>query len=129
MLPLQRRRAWLAGSTLLVLLVVVASLAPSGTVPMPPVSGFDKVEHFVAYAVLAAWFAGLYPRASYPWIALGLATLGFVIEVLQQYMGLGREGDPRDMLADLAGIAVGLWLGGAVAGDWALRVESWLARR
>jgi hypothetical protein len=44
-------------------------------------------------------------------------------------MGLGRQGDPRDMLADLAGIAVGLWLGGAVAGDWALRVESWLARR
>jgi VanZ family protein len=129
MLPLQRRRAWLAASTLLVLLVVVASLAPSGTVPMPPVSGFDKVEHFVAYAVLAAWFAGLYPRGSYPWIALGLATLGFVIEVLQQYMGLGREGDPRDMLADLAGIAVGLWLGGAAADDWALRVESWLARR
>ncbi len=129
MLPLLRRRAWLAASTLLVLLVVVASLTPSETLPMPPVSGFDKVEHFVAYAVLAAWFAGLYPRASHPWIALGLATLGFVIEVLQQYMGLGRQGDPRDMLANLAGIAVGLWLGGTVAGDWALRVESWLARR
>jgi VanZ family protein len=129
MLPLLRRKAWLAASTVLVLLVVAASLAPSGAVPMPPVSGFDKVEHFVAYAVLAAWFAGLYPRTCYPRIALGLALLGFVIEVLQQFMGLGREGDPRDMLADLAGIAAGLWFGAVAAGGWALRLESWLARR
>ena len=129
MLPLLRRKAWVAASALLVTVVVVASLTPSGTMPTPPVLGFDKVEHFVAYAVLAAWFAGLYPRSRYVRIAIWLSLLGLLIEVLQQAMGLGREGDPFDLIADLAGIAAGLWLGATVAGGWALRVESWLARR
>ncbi len=129
MLPLLRRKAWVAASVLLVAIVVVASLTPSGAMPMPPVFGFDKVEHFVAYAVLAAWFAGLYPRSSYLRIAIWLALLGLAIEVLQQAMGLGREGDPFDLLADIAGIGAGLWLGAAVGGGWALRVESWLGRR
>jgi VanZ family protein len=129
MLPLLRRKAWVMSSALLVSTVVVASLLPSGTMPTPPISAFDKVEHFVAYAVLAAWFAGLYPRSRYLRIALLLGLLGLVIEVLQQVMGLGREGDVRDLMADLAGIAAGLWFGAAVVGGWALRVESWLARR
>lgn len=128
MLPLLHARAWLVASALLVASVVVASLMPLGKLPGPG-GGVDKVEHFVAYTVLAAWFAGLYERARYPRIALGLALLGVAIEVLQQLMGLGREGDPRDVMANVAGIATGLWLGTAVAGGWALRFESWLARR
>jgi VanZ family protein len=129
MLPLLRRKAWAAASVLLVAVVVVASLMPSGSVPTPPVLGFDKIEHFVAYAVLAAWFTGLYPRSRYLLIAILLALLGLAIEVLQQAMGLGREADPFDLMADLAGIGAGLWLGATVAGGWALRVESWLASR
>jgi hypothetical protein len=129
MLPLLRRKAWVAASAMLVAIVVVASLTPSGTMPTPPILGFDKVEHFVAFAVLAWWFAGLYPRSSYLRIAIWLTLLGLLIEVLQQAMGLGREGDPFDLLADIAGIGAGLWLGTTVAGGWALRVESWLARR
>jgi len=129
MLPLLRRKAWVAASALLVAVVVVASLTPSGTMPSPPILGFDKVEHFVAYAVLAAWFAGLYPRSSYLRIAIWLTLLGLANEILQQAMGLGREGDPFDLMADIAGIGVGLLLAGTFTGGWALRVESWLARR
>jgi VanZ family protein len=129
MLPLLRRTAWRSASVLLVATVVVASLAPSGAVPVPPVRGLDKLEHFLAYAVLATWFAGLYPRSRYLRIGLGLGLLGLAIELLQQVMGLGREGDPVDLLADFAGIVVGLWLGASVAGGWAPRLESWLDRK
>lgn len=129
MLPLLHPRAWQAASVLLVALVVVACLVPSGTLAVAQPVGIDKVEHFFAYAVLATWFGGLYPRTRYPLIAAGLALLGLGIEVMQQLMGLGREADPLDMMANLAGLATGLALGVAVAGGWAPRLESWLARR
>jgi len=129
MLPLLRRRAWVVASALLVTMVVVASLVPSGSMPVPPVRGFDKVEHFVAYALLAAWFAGIYPRSRYLRIAIWLTALGAAIEILQQAMGLGREGDPFDLMADIAGIGAGLLLAATATGGWALRLESWLARR
>jgi VanZ family protein len=128
-LPLLHPRAWRVASALLVASVVVACLVPSGTLEVPQRIGIDKVQHFVAYATLATWFGGLYPRSRYPLIAACLALLGLVIELLQQLMGLGREADSRDMMANLAGIFAGLALGVAVAGGWAPRLESWLARR
>ncbi len=129
MLPLAHPGAWRAASAALLVAVLIACLVPVGPVLGPHGGNLDKVGHFVAYVVLASWFAGLYPRPRYGLIAIGLALLGLAIEVLQQLMGLGREGDPLDMLANLAGIGVGFALGLWFAGGWGLRVEAWLVRR
>jgi VanZ family protein len=126
MLPLAHARAWLAASGLMVLVVIVASLTP-GT-QGPDMGQLDKLGHFLAYAALAAWFGGLVARGRYWAVALYLALLGIGLEVLQEAVALNRTGDPRDVLANVAGIGAGLWLSWWRTGGWALRMEAWLKR-
>jgi len=126
-LPLAYTRLWIAASALIVAGLLYASLVPSS---LPPgASHLDKVGHVVAYAFLAAWFAGLATRAHYWKIAAGLTVLGLLVEGLQHAMGVGRQGDPLDVVANLVGIAAGMALAVRTAGGWALKVEAWLARR
>lgn len=90
--------------------VVVASLIPTRSLPQVTLS--DKVEHFIAYALLAALGAKAFPGR--PWLLAGaLAANGVGVEFLQQAMGLGRQGEVLDALANTLGIAAGLgvsWL-------------------
>ena len=58
----------------LTLVVVVASLVPSGELPHLVVS--DKVEHFTAYFGLAVWFGGLLLPRRYLLLGLGAAGPG-----------------------------------------------------
>lgn len=124
MIPLRHRPLWLAISATLVAVVVGASLAPG--VPLPPQGGFDKVEHFLAYSGLAVWFTGLYPRARYRQVVVGLLALGLGVEIAQGVMQLGRSAEVLDMVANAAGIGFGLALALVLTGGWARRVESWL---
>ena len=94
------------------LAVVVVSLLPIEELPSLDV--WDKLEHAVAYALLAllgavAW-AGR-ARAS-AMIAVSLVGLGIVLEFLQAFVP-GRTTDPADALANLVGTVAGL---GLVAG-------------
>jgi hypothetical protein len=127
MLPLAHAPAWIVASVLLVAAVVYASLVPSA--PVADVGNLDKAAHALAYAALATWFGGLFPRARYGRVGLALCGLGLGLEILQQAMGWGRSGDPYDMAANVAGIAAGLLLGLWFTGGWALRFEAWLGRR
>jgi hypothetical protein len=68
----------------------------------------DKLVHlliFVALAVAGRW-------AGVPWLALGigLAAYAGVTEVLQAVLPIDRDGDVRDLLADVTGVALGLFL-------------------
>jgi VanZ family protein len=120
MLPLRYPRVWLALGWLLVLSVAIASLVPASVLRAITVS--DKIEHAGSYFLLMIWFAGLYRRSSHPWIALGLLLLGIGLEVLQ----LGtttRTFDVRDMLADAAGILLGLVLSMWLLEGWCQRLE------
>lgn len=126
MLPLVHKRLWLAASTLLLVLVVYASLSPSPALSVP--GNLDKLEHFGAYLFLAVWFTALYPRAKYWRVAAGLLALGLALEVLQHVMALGRYGDPRDMAANASGVLLGCALAIAATGSWAARVDAWLTR-
>jgi len=83
----------------------------------------DKGEHIIGYAVLAVWFAGIYPRARYPAIGIALLVMGIVIEGLQGAMHLGRQADLRDVYANTIGIVTGLVLALAWLHGWAQRVE------
>jgi len=124
MLQLRRRRLWIALSTILLAAVLFVSLQPSFD-PATPAS-FDKVEHLSAYVLLALWFTGLVTRTRYWVVASGLLALGFVIEVLQWLMNVGRTAEALDMLANTLGVGVGIAIARLSTGRWAPRLESWL---
>jgi hypothetical protein len=97
-------RLWfLALGIALVLQLVVLywPTAPAG----PPVTGLDKLIHIAVFAApaLAALMAGL----SAPWVLGILAVQAPVSELVQHFALPHRSGDPLDMMADLAGLALG----------------------
>ena len=86
--------------------VAVLSLLPSAA--LPPTSIGDKAEHVIAYAVLGLLGAASSER-SVMRVILGLAIFGLAIEMLQTFPP-GRSPDPLDVVADLAGAALGCGL-------------------
>jgi hypothetical protein len=74
---------------------------------MPTYFGWDKGQHFAAYAVLTYWFGMSYGRV-WPW-AIFLLGWGLLMEVIQGVGGL-RTMDPFDMVANSLGVAGGLAL-------------------
>src|SRR5262245_22541472 len=123
LLALRHPRLWLVSGWFLIVGATVASLVPSDKLPtMGGIS--DKTEHIVGYAVLALWFAGIYPRSRYPAIGVGLLVMGIVIEGLQGAMHLGRQADLMDVYANTIGIVSGLVLALIWLGGWAQRVEA-----
>jgi VanZ family protein len=88
----------------------------------------DKASHLVGHGLLALYFSGLVVRRSWWKIFLFLLLFGAVIEFAQYSMHAGREGDPRDVVANSAGSLMGLavgWLGGARWPEFA----AWILRR
>ena len=103
------RRLWLAlfialCAATLVLALLPATRAPEGT-------GWDKLDHALAFAVLAV--AGVLAIGASPagtaGVLVGLAALGGGIEWLQGFVP-SRQGDLADFVADLAGAAAGTLL-------------------
>lgn len=125
-LPLRYPRLWLVGGWLLIGLAVLASLSP--TQELPHVAGSDKMHHFIAYFSMTLWFAGIYPRSQYVWIGIGMLALGAVIEGAQGAMGLGRQADLYDMIANSSGVVVALILASMGLGGWTQWVEKRLGR-
>ncbi len=87
--------------------VTVFSLIPA--VELPAFGWSDKVQHLVAYAVLAVlggigWAASAVARRR---MALGLVALGVVIEIAQGFVP-GRLPELLDGIANVAGVAAGV---------------------
>ena len=123
MLPLRYPRFWLSLGWLLVLGVIVGSLLPGPIIReiTPPIN--DKVEHFTAYFVLMAWFAGLYPRSKHVLVAVALVALGTALDILQGTATQTRSFELLDIAADAVGIVVALVLSAWLLEGWCLRVE------
>jgi VanZ family protein len=119
-------RVWYALGVVLTLIVVISSLVPARDLPHVRVS--DKVEHLVAYLALALWFGGLVRLRHFPWLALALLALGGSIEIAQGLMGLGREADWRDFLANACGTGIGMALSLAGLRHWVRWLEQWPRR-
>lgn len=103
------RRWW--WRLLALLLVVIAWLAFTPAPPDTLDTGWDKVNHALAFAALA-WVAELaaWPRRGHRWrIALGLLAWGVLIELVQGQLPT-RSAEWGDVLADGVGIAIGLLL-------------------
>jgi VanZ family protein len=127
LLSLRHPRLWLVSGWILVVAATIASIVPAHD--LPSLGGVsDKLEHSVGYAVLALWFAGIYPKSRYPMIGVALLIMGIVIEGLQGAMHVGRQADLRDVYANSLGIVCGLVLALAWLAGWAQRVESWAKR-
>ncbi|HYJ40721.1 MAG TPA: VanZ family protein [Steroidobacteraceae bacterium] len=101
------QRVWWTLGVVFVVLAMVVCLVPAPQVPSP-MEWNDKVSHLAGHGLLAVYFAGLVPRRSWWKIFLFLLVFGAVIEFAQYYTHLGREGDPRDVLANSAGAVLGL---------------------
>jgi len=100
---------WLGLWVAMIGAVVAGSLAPSESLPQPWFPGADKLQHLAGYAVLSAYAAMLFAsRRAQGAAALGLVLLGVVIEVAQSALTASRQADAVDLLANLAGIALGL---------------------
>jgi VanZ family protein len=127
LLPLRHPRFWLVLGWVFVAVATVASLVPVQRLPLPAGVN-DKFAHVAGYGLLTLWFTGIYPRSRYVMIAIGLFLMGVLIEWAQGSMHVGRQADVRDVVANCAGIGVGLMLASVWLGGWAQRVEGWARR-
>jgi VanZ family protein len=120
------RMEWTVGVVLLLAATVVC-LVPGHELP----SSFelnDKISHLVGHGALAAYFTGLVPRKRWWKILLLLVIFGAGIEVAQYYMHAGREGDPRDVVANGLGVCLGLLVGFLGVSRWP-QLVAWVFRR
>jgi hypothetical protein len=94
--PLRALAAWLFWAAALVALVMAL-------LPHPPqiVNASDKVQHMLAFGVLAALAAVAWPRRLLT-IGLGLFAFGGIIELLQMIPSLHRDAQAADWIADMA---------------------------
>ena len=73
----------------------------------------DKLVHIVIFALVAV--TGLCARLPLVWLVGLLVTQAVVSELVQHWFLPNRTGDPRDVAADLVGVAVGVLLGRKLA--------------
>ena len=105
--PFKRPWLWSGLWMLAIGAVVFASLVPAKDLPAVPVS--DKLEHFLAYAVLSAGAVQLFARRlSWGVVCVLLVLMGIGLEYLQAQMALGRMLDRNDALANTLGVLAGL---------------------
>lgn len=130
MLPLQYARYWRIASILMLIIVLVATMAPAAWFLGDKVGALewfvhaDKWLHGVTFLILALWFSGQYRAQSYWRVAVGLMAFGFLIELCQLMISY-RTADWIDIGANTAGIIAGLAVASAGLGGWCLRVEAW----
>ncbi len=92
----------------LLLCVTVLSLLPTDYLPPQIFSLWDKAQHALAFAALAALGLQAYPHRRWRVLA-GLLVFGGLIELAQAATGW-RYGEWADWLADAVGLALGLAL-------------------
>ncbi|MEO8017350.1 MAG: VanZ family protein [Pseudomonadota bacterium] len=111
------QRLWWALGLFLVAAAVVVCLVPGQDLPAA-FEWNDKFSHAGGHGLLALYFSGLVARRSWWKIFVFLLLLGISIEFAQYSMRYGRDGDPRDVMANAAGALLGLGLGRLGLSRW-----------
>jgi len=120
--PLRWPRFWLGLWWLAIAVTITVCLIPPPPLDLPPNS--DKVEHFLAYFVLAGAAVQIYrTRAALLWAAAGLVGLGIGIEFLQAALTDNRMADAMDALANSIGVLAGMALAFTPLRDLLLRLR------
>ena len=96
------RRIYRAGLYTCVIAVAVLAFAP---LDAPPLPSHDKINHLLAFAVLAWLAEGAYPGKQRAWARLGwLLAYGLLIEVIQHHLPY-RQFSWVDFAADVLGVS------------------------
>lgn len=120
--PLRRPWFWASLWALAVASVVAVCLMPPPPLALPP--GSDKIEHFLAYSVLAGSAVQVYRRGRPLLLAtMGLVATGVLVEVLQGALTATRMADPADALANTVGVLAGAALAWTPAANVLLRLR------
>lgn len=121
MRELRWHRLWFALGIGLAGVILVGSLVPDPGryLPMPL---WDKLQHAIAYAALAAWFGCVVRPERFGRLGLCLIAFGVLIEILQGFTGY-RQFDLVDMIADILGVAAGLAATATPLGEALTRFE------
>jgi VanZ family protein len=100
---------WRAAFVAAVVLQLYGVYAPREAGPQVGIPQIDKVAHCFLFAAVA--FTGLKVGLPARWLLGALVANAVVSELVQHWVLPQRDGDPLDALADLAGVALGAWLG------------------
>ena len=126
----RRPALWCALGAAMVLAVVGATLLPAHDLPPTPFSGFDKIEHFSAYAARSVYAGMLFARRRAQAVAAAtLIALGVALEFAQAGLTQSRTGDVVDALANSLGALFGLLLAATPIAGWLQRLDRRLASR
>ena len=98
-------------------IIVVLSLLPKDTIDSNHIKlfkGADKIVHFVLYAILMIlWFRikrnEKVSNSKRRFITFGATysiSLGIILEILQNYLEIGRSFDTFDIVADILGVLI-----------------------
>ena len=134
MLALRYASLWRALSIALLAIVMVGATLPvfwffdDKRAALLWFENADKWVHGLGFALLTAWFSGLYARRAYWLIAVGLTCLGLLIEMTQRMIAY-RTADWMDVGANSVGIVAGLVIALAGLGGWGPRLEAWYGER
>jgi VanZ family protein len=118
-------KLWLTLGWLLVAAVIFLSLWPKPPQPFE-FEQSDKLSHIIAYMILTLWFANIYPqRSSQVQMSIGFFVMGVCLELFQG-MTQYRTFSYVDMLANIIGILLGLYLAKTRLATYLLRLDTWL---
>jgi len=120
--PLRHARFWLSLWGAAVLAVIVVCLIPPPPLDLPQNS--DKVEHFLAYFLLAASAVQVFATRRALWVAgVGLVLMGVGIEWAQGALTDNRMADPIDALANTSGVVAGMLIALTPLANLLLRLQ------
>lgn len=117
------QRFWWALGVLIVGAALYVCLVPGQELPVA-LEWNDKLSHFAGHGLMALYFSGIVARRSWWKILVFLVMFGIAIELAQYFMHAGREGDPRDVVANSIGALLGLGAGWIGLSRW----PEWIAR-
>lgn len=119
-------RLWLFMGLVIAAAIAMACLVPASELPAPVLS--DKVKHGMSHALLAFWFYSITSRRGWSALTVTLLAYGGLIELLQEWMQLGRHAEWADLAANAVGMAIGMALAATPLARWVTRVESLFER-
>lgn len=129
MRPLHLRTLWILIGLALIAALAAGSLWPTLPMPMPPFSWSDKFMHFIAYFLIATWFAALVKPHKLWLLGIALVVLGAGLEGAQ-WLGGQRHAEWADGIANTLGVVSGLLLSLWFTGGMLQRLESyWFEHR
>ncbi len=119
--PFYYHQLWFVLGWSLVIFIVVGSL-----IPAPDdlnITGYDKANHLLIYALLMGWFAQLITRREIQLVyMLAFIFMGIALEFLQVQTGY-RSFEIGDMAANGAGVFVGWMFSVTMMSGWLLKLD------